>query len=124
MRPVFLLILASVALSAIAQAALKAGMASPGVQRALHGSDGALAVALAIGFSPSVIAGLLLYFGSALLWLFVLAKVELSYAYPFVALGFVLTAILGRLLFNDSFSTGKIIGTTLIIAGVAVLSRG
>lgn len=54
----------------------------------------------------------------------VLSKVQVSFAYPFVALGFVLTAVLGRLVFNDTFSAAKVIGTLLIMSGVVVMARG
>lgn len=57
------------------------------------------------------------------MWLFVLSRVEVSFAYPFVALGFVLTAIMGRLFFQDSFSIEKAAGTALIILGVVLMSR-
>lgn len=123
MRHVFLLILASVVLSSFAQVALKAGMSADAVQRAID-DDSAASAAIAICFSPLIILGLALYFGSALIWLFVLSKVELSFAYPFVALGFVLTAVFGKLIFHDSFSTNKVAGTALIMVGVLILARG
>lgn len=122
-KGVYPLILLSVTISAFAQVALKAGMSSASVQRVIgEGAPGTVLVGIAL--NPLVIFGLLLYFGSAAVWLFVLAKVEVSFAYPFVALGFVLTALLGRFIFNDAFSAAKIIGTLLIAAGVVVLARG
>ena len=115
-------ILASVALSASAQVALKAGMTAPSVQRALGGP--ALSMMLDVGRNPFVLLGLFLYAASMAVWLSVLAKVELSTAYPFVALGFVFTAILGRVIFHDTMSAAKIVGTALIASGVVVLARG
>ncbi|HWW65933.1 MAG TPA: EamA family transporter [Sphingomonadaceae bacterium] len=123
-KSVYPLILLSVAISACAQIALKAGMGSPAVQRALTGGGSRIAALFDVALNPFVILGLALYFGSAAVWLLVLSKVEVSFAYPFVALGFVMTALLGRLLFHDSFSAAKIIGTLLIMAGVVVLARG
>lgn len=123
-KSVYPLILLSVAISAFAQIALKVGMGSPAVQRALAGGGSRVATVLDIAFNPFVILGLALYFGSAAVWLLVLSKVEVSFAYPFVALGFVLTAVLGRLVLHDSFSAAKIIGTLLIMVGVIVLARG
>lgn len=123
-KGVYGLILLSVAFSAFAQIALKAGMAAPAVQRALLDGAGKVAAVGVIAFNPFILLGLFLYFASAAIWLLVLARVEVSFAYPFVALGFVLTAVLGRLVFQDSFSAAKIIGTLLIMAGVVVLARG
>jgi multidrug transporter EmrE-like cation transporter len=121
-KSVYPLILLSVAISAFAQIALKAGMASASVQRAI--AEGTpVAMLLGIGLNPFVLFGLFLYFSSAAVWLFVLSRVQVSFAYPFVALGFVLTALLGRFFFNDSFSAAKIAGTLLIMAGVVVMAR-
>ncbi len=122
-KSVYPLILLSVAISAFAQIALKAGMGSQAVQRSLA-SGMRLSTLFDVFFNPFVLFGLLLYFTSAAVWLLVLSKVQVSFAYPFVALGFLLTALLGRFFFHDTFSMGKIVGTLLIMAGVVVLARG
>ena len=118
----FPLILVSVALSALAQIALKYGMSSLTVQKSIKtGLPGDMVINIAS--NPMVMLGIGLYFGSMLIWLFVLSKVDVSYAYPFVALGFVFTALLGRWVFHDEFSVSKIIGTLLIVCGVVVMAR-
>ena len=42
-----------------------------------------------------MVAGLALYGLGAMVWLYVLARLPLSAAYPFVGLGFILTMVLG-----------------------------
>ncbi len=121
-KSVYPLIALSVAISAFAQIALKAGMGSASVQRALAGAT-RVGTLVDIAFNPFVMLGLFLYFASAAVWLLVLSKVQVSFAYPFVALGFVLTALLGRFFFNDTFSAAKIAGTLLIMGGVIVMAR-
>jgi multidrug transporter EmrE-like cation transporter len=116
------LILLSVTITACAQLMLKAGMGGAAVQRAIAGGPGLRMIA-AIVLDPLVIGGLVLYFLAAAVWLFVLSKVEVSLAYPFVALGFVLTAIFGRLLFHEALSPARIAGTLLICGGVALLAQ-
>ena len=118
----FPLILASVTLSALAQIALKYGMSSLTVQKSIK-TGLPVDMVINIASSPMVMLGIGLYFGSMLIWLFVLSKVDVSYAYPFVALGFVFTALLGRWVFHDEFSVSKIIGTLLIVCGVVVMAR-
>ena len=118
----FPMILASVAISALAQIALKYGMSSLAVQRSIK-TGLPVEIVTNIASSPMVLLGMGLYFASMVIWLFVLSKVEVSYAYPFVALGFVFTALLGRLLFHDEFSIYKVIGTLLIVGGVVVMAR-
>jgi multidrug transporter EmrE-like cation transporter len=115
------LIIFSVVLSALAQIALKAGVNSASIEQGL--ARGLPDLLLDLVSSPFVLFGLFLYFGSAAVWLIVLSKVDVSFAYPFVALGIVLTALLGRMFFGDPFNAAKLLGTFLIVAGVAVLAK-
>lgn len=121
MKAVHAVILLSVAITAAAQLVLKVGMTSPPVQRLID--QGFSVRLIGIFLDPYVIGGLFLYFSAAMMWLFVLAKFEVSYAYPFVALGFVITALAGWLLFDDAMSTGRVLGTLLICAGVVLVAR-
>jgi multidrug transporter EmrE-like cation transporter len=116
------LILFSVVLSALAQIALKAGVNSASIEQGLK-ARGLPDLLVDLVSSPFVLFGLFLYFGSAAVWLVVLSKVDVSFAYPFVALGIVLTALLGRVFFGDPFNAAKLLGTFLIVAGVAVLAK-
>ena len=119
---VLLTLLVSVGLSALAQVCLKTGMISPGVQSALAG-DSAWQSARAVATSAPVVGGLLLYGLGAMLWLYVLAKVELSQAYPFVGLSFIVTAVAGTLLFQEAMTLGRGFGTVLVVAGVILVAR-
>jgi len=115
------LILISVAMSAVAQIALKHGMSSPVVQASLN--SGIERVAPLIATNPFIWAGLALYGAGALLWLGVLAQIDVSQAYPFVGLGFLLTMVLGIILLGESVSAMRLIGTLLVVAGVVLVSR-
>lgn len=119
----FLLILASVSLSALAQVSLKYGMSSPGVQRALAGSSRPLETALIVAGSKGVLLGLLLYGLGMVLWLLVLARLDVSLAYPFVGLGFLLTALLGVLLFQEPVGGLRLTGTLMVAAGILMVAR-
>lgn len=118
-----LLIFLSVTVTAVAQLVLKAAMISPSVQRAITGGNHLKAVTTVI-LDPLIVIGLLLYFAAAIVWLLVLSKVPVSLAYPFVAFGFVLTGIMGRVLFHEMLSLQKLIGILLICLGVVFLARG
>lgn len=91
---IFFVALASIMLSVIAQFMLKAGMSSPAAQAALS-EPLALPTALAILSSPKVLAGFLLYGLGAIIWLAVLARWDVSKAYPLVGLGFAITVVVG-----------------------------
>jgi len=121
--PLLGLILLSVSLSALAQVALKLGMSGAGVTRALA-DGGAAQVAWAVASEWRVLGGLVLYFASAAAWLFVLARLQVSAAYPFVGLGFVLTLLLGWAWLGDTLSVGRVLGTLLVAAGVVLIARG
>jgi multidrug transporter EmrE-like cation transporter len=103
----FLLILASVSLSAVAQLFLKMGVGRSGAGGGAV-SAGGLGTML---MSPMVIAGLGLYGIGAMLWLFVLGRAPLSLAYPFVGMGFILTALLGIAALGEGISALRISGT-------------
>lgn len=117
------IILVSVACSAVAQIALKSGMSTAAVQGALAAGE-AWPIALAIATSPLVWAGLALYGGGAVVWLFVLARVDVSVAYTFVALGFLLTMLLGWALLGEPITARKLAGTLLVMGGIWLVAGG
>mgnify|MGYP001636546290 CR=1 FL=1 len=100
--PILTLIVISVGISAIAQVTLKHGMSTPGVQQSL--SEGWVKIVLAVLTSFYVWLGLIFYALGAVLWLGVLARIDVSLAYPFVGLGFILTSLLGVFMLGESFS--------------------
>ncbi|BBB10377.1 MULTISPECIES: small multi-drug resistant family protein [Sphingopyxis] len=115
----FLLILASVSLSALAQLALKVGTtsAASGRSAGIGGEIGGLVQ------SPMILLGLCLYGVGALLWLFVLGRAPLSLAYPFVGIGFILTMLAGAWWLDESLSAARIAGTLMIAAGCVLVAR-
>jgi len=118
----YTLILASVVAAACAQLLLKAGMSSSALKIAADGSGG-MGVLLSAARNPLVLGGLAVYFASAALWLLVLSRVEVSIAYPFVALGIAITSLFGWLLFNEALDPWKISGTLLIIIGLVLVTN-
>lgn len=114
--PVAALIAFSVACSALAQVALRYGMRGAAMQAAM--GLGALATIRAVLLSLPVVGGLTLYAVSAASWLFVLARLEVSVAYAFVALGFLLTMAFGCLLLGEPFTARKLFGTVAVVFGL------
>jgi uncharacterized membrane protein len=109
-------------IGAAGQIALKLGTSTPALATYSRAGDfqGFFTRAL---LSPTVMAGLLLYGASAVLWLLVLSRSQLSYAYPFVSLGFVITTLFGWQILGESMSLARLLGTILIIAGVVLVAR-
>lgn len=73
---------------------------------------------------PYIISGLLSAFLAALCWMAAMTKFELSHAYPFMGLTFVMVIILSGLLFNEALTMPKLIGVSLIVIGIIVGSQG
>ena len=116
------LALASICMSAVAQVLFKLGMSGVSVRAAL--ADGtAPAIVRAVALNPGILGGLALYGLGTVFWLGVLSRAELSQAYPFVGLSFVLTAIFGAVLFHDALSPQRIAGIVAIVLGVWLVGR-
>lgn len=121
-KTIFLLALSSIFLSSLAQVILKLGMSQPDVLSAISSST-VWSIFRAISTNFYVIAGLGLYFSSAAVWLFVLAKVDVSTAYPFVGMGFIITMMLAYFINHEALSVLKITGTLMITAGIILISK-
>src|SRR5580658_10023211 len=117
MLQAIVLAVVSILLSAAAQVVLKLGVSRLNSAGAAHSTGFVQVIASALA-SPLVWLGLCIYGASALAWLAVLARLDLSLAYPFVALGFVLTCFFGVLMFNEPLSALTLVGVALVVIGV------
>ena len=57
-------------------------------------------------------------------WIAAMTKLELSHAYPFTSVTFVLVVVLGSVLFGETITWPKLLGMSFIILGIAVGSQG
>lgn len=71
----------------------------------------------------NVLLGLVCYGLGFLVWLIVLAKAEVSYAYPLISLGYVFTAILARFMFGEAVSFTRMAGIMVTCLGVFLIAR-
>ena len=94
----------------------KAGLAMRGVPA----RDGLLAVAR----EPALYGALALYGGAVLLWIWILSRVPLSQAYPWVALGVAIVPFLGRCLYGERLAPVFWVGVALIMAGIIITQYG
>ncbi len=83
------------------------------------------ASALAKLLSPGFVGGMAFYAVNVALFAKALDDMEVSVAYPILAgAGFALLAIASGVIFNEPLTLTKAAGMGLILAGIAVLSRG
>ncbi len=74
--------------------------------------------------SPLVWVGLLLYVLSAAIWLVILSAVDLSFAYPFIGVTYVMVLILSKFILKEDVNPLRWAGAAIITIGVVVISRG
>jgi len=67
---------------------------------------------------PWILSALFATFLSGLCWMVTLTKFELSYAFPFTAMNFLIMFAAGALLFGEQVTLGKLGGTVLVAVGV------
>ena len=115
------LILFTVTTNATAQILLKQGMLNHGPID--FATRGVAATAVGIGVNPFVIAGLFTFVISMASHLIVLSRVDLSFAYPFLSLAYVMVALYTYLFFNEDLNAYRIAGIVLICAGTALIAR-
>ena len=73
---------------------------------------------------PWVISALVAAFLASLCWMVAMSKLELSRAYPFMALNFLLVGFLAVPLFGEVLTRPKIIGLVFVVIGLVITSRG
>ncbi len=80
------------------------------------------------GFLPALLANkpfwlaVLLYGALTVLWVWLLTKVPLVYAYPFATLAFVFTPLLAHVVLREGFGAGYVVGSALLIGGLLVIA--
>ena len=73
--------------------------------------------------NPFIIGGLALYVGGTVFWLAALSRVDLSFAYPFASLSYVVMLTASWLLFNENITPLRLAGTLVVMLGVFLISR-
>lgn len=70
--------------------------------------------------NPWVISSFIAAFIAAMSWMLAMSKVQLSYAYPFMSLSFILVLICSGILFYEPITWQKIVGIIFIMLGVSI----
>jgi multidrug transporter EmrE-like cation transporter len=68
-----------------------------------------------------VLVGFLFVFVGAVFWLWVISRADLSWAYPMLALGYVLVVLESRILLDEPVSGQRWAGTLVILLGVSIM---
>ena len=120
----YLFALITVTITATAQTLLKYGVNVLNLQDSIS-TDVEISLLSKISFlvfNPFILGGIGLYGVSSLLWIYVLSRLPLSRAYPFVGLSIVITSIVGALFLGERLVVTQIIGIVLVSIGVFLVA--
>ena len=118
---IFALILLGVLLNASAQLMLKAGMEQIGHFE--FSAANVVPIGMKVMGNLPIISGLGMYVCSVGVWLLVLSRVQVSYAYPMLSIGYVVNAVAAYYLFGEPLSSVRMMGIFIIIAGVYLVAQ-
>ena len=74
--------------------------------------------------NPWVVSALVALLIAVATWMAAMTKLQLSHAYPFVSLAFVLVVLCSAWLFHEPLNIAKLAGLALICVGIAIGSQG
>ena len=116
------IIILSVLCSSVAQIALKKGMIQCDCSFAPQLSN-IVPLVSSLVLNPFIVAGVFLHVMALFTWLYVLKHVDVSYAYPFISMGFVIVLLLSYFLFNEAINLNRIAGVASIIFGIILVGK-
>jgi multidrug transporter EmrE-like cation transporter len=74
--------------------------------------------------NPWIISALLAAFLASVFWMAAMTKLQLSHAYPFMGLTFVIVLLASGWFFQEPITLLKVMGVLLIFLGLVVASQG
>lgn len=73
--------------------------------------------------NPWVISSFAAAFLGSLTWMGALTQFDLSFAYPFMSLAYVVVMVFSYWLFNEPLTLPKVVGTLVVILGLFIITR-
>lgn len=89
----------------------------------IHSLSQLLSYLVKLFTNPESLAGVFLYFLSAVIWSYLLTKLDISFVQPILALTYVVTPILAILLLHEHVVPMRWAGIFVIIVGVFIVAR-
>lgn len=114
------IILLSIFMSSTAHVFLKKGMMtqSRGVK-----TEAALMKLWLVATDWWVITGIFLHVIALAVWLLALERFDVTFAYPFLALGYVIVSMLAYFWLGEQISLQRALGMIIVVFGLLVISR-
>jgi len=118
----YIYILVTIALTVYGQLILKWRIASLGSLPV--GFCDKIKFLISLLYDPAIFSGFTAAFLASLAWMAAMTKFELSHAYPFMSLNFVVVLLLSGWLLNETITTPKVLGVGLIVIGTVLAAGG
>jgi multidrug transporter EmrE-like cation transporter len=115
----FLILIVAICFSVSGEMCLKSGMNQIGV----FSFSNLLPTLGRILSHPRIWAGFALFIVGAFFWLSVLSRVNLSWAYPMLSIGYILVLVVSALVLKEHVSVIRWIGAMVICFGVVLIFR-
>lgn len=116
------LVMVCIVFGATAQIMMKRGMTQIGEIKGIDEFNNPNTI-LQIFTNPYVLLGLFLYAVSAFLWLGALSTLDVSFMYPLLSFGYVLTAIFALVFLKEYISVIRWAGILLVVIGCFLITR-
>ena len=88
------------------------------------GSADKLKFLVSLLLDPAIFSGFAAAFLASLAWMAAMTKFDLSHAYPFMSLNFVVVLLLSGWLLSEPVTVQKALGVAMIVVGTVVAARG
>lgn len=86
--------------------------------------SGKIQFVVSLLLNPWVMTGIVATFLAGVSWMLAMTRFEVSYAFPFVSLTYILVLVASIYLFNESFTLTKFAGTLIVTLGIIIIARG
>jgi drug/metabolite transporter (DMT)-like permease len=116
---VYVLLMIAICLTVTGEILLKLGMNS--VRAEVGAFSASLPVLLRTFTEWRVVLGFVLIFSGALFWLGVISRADFSFAYPLLALSYVVALVPAWLVLGEHVTLNRIIGALVVVAGAVII---
>ena len=117
---IYILLLIAIGLTVSGEVLLKLGMNE--VRQAVGAFSPNLPVLVRTFTEWRVVAGFALIFSGALFWLGVISRADFSFAYPLLALSYIVAMIPARFILHEDITLNRILGAIIVVVGAIVIS--
>jgi drug/metabolite transporter (DMT)-like permease len=117
---IYILLLIAIGLTVSGEVLLKLGMNQ--VRADVGAFSPSLPVLIRTFTDWRVVIGFGLIFSGALFWLGVISRADFSFAYPLLALSYVVAMIPARFILHEDVTFNRILGAIIVVVGAIVIS--